>query len=377
MAKAGIYIHIPFCRKACHYCNFHFSTQMKYKEEMIKCILKEIELKSSHFQQYEIQTIYFGGGTPSILNESELKQIIGKVYELFEVDKKIELTLEANPDDLDLSTLQGLHKAGVNRLSIGIQSFFDKHLSWMNRSHTTQQALSSIHLARQVGIEELNADLIFAIPGMGHDQWVSNIQQFIDLDLTHWSCYNLTIEPKTALHYQVRKNKIHPVEENEAARQYQTLLQMAASAGMEHYEISNFCKPGKYAIHNSNYWRGFPYLGIGPSAHSYDGTTRTWNIANNALYMKAIQHGNSFSSEEQLTPAMQYNEYVMTGLRTMWGCEIGKIQSFGNRFLEQFRAEIQTFISSGWVAFDDETYRLTNTGKLFADHIASELFWVE
>ena len=377
MTNAGLYIHIPFCKKACHYCNFHFSTQLKYKEEMLNCILLEIEQRAKNHKSYHIQSIYFGGGTPSILEESEILQLLQKIHTELNISENAEITLEANPDDLDLKKLKALYSAGINRLSIGIQSFFDSHLEWMNRSHNSYQAINSIQDARQIGFEEINADLIFALPRMDMQQWISNIQSFIDLDLTHWSCYNLTIEPKTALHHQVTKKGLMAVSQDEAAIQYQTLLQMAQGAGMEHYEISNFCKPGKFAIHNSNYWKGVPYLGVGPSAHSFDGTKRSWNIANNALYMRTVSQGGSYASEEILSDATKYNEYIMTGLRTKWGCNVQKIETHGTNFKAHFLSEVQPFIAKGWMQCDTDIYTLTNTGKLFADHISSELFWVD
>lgn len=344
---------------------------------MIACMLSELEIRAEHEGDTEVQTIYFGGGTPSILEEKELAGFMAQIHRLFVVRKDAEVTLEANPDDLSAKKLHALKQSGVNRLSIGVQSFFNEHLSWMNRSHNARQAIECIENAHVAGFSSINADLIYAIPGMTMAHWEENIQRFIDLQIGHWSCYNLTIEEKTVLHNWVRKGKTKPVPDREAAQQYLLLMEMARGAGMEHYEISNFCKPGQYSRHNANYWRGVPYLGIGPSAHSYDGMKRSWNLANNALYMKAIQAGNPVREEEILTLADRFNEFVLTGMRTKWGCSTGQLQAFGETYLDHFQEEVKTSLDKGWVIHENDLYKISASGKLFADRIASDLFYTE
>lgn len=380
----GIYLHIPFCKQACHYCNFHFSTSLRYKEEMVGAMLRELELRSEYLDNKNITSIYFGGGTPSLLTDKELTQIFDKIYRLFNIEYDAEITLEANPDDLTKEKLQSLYQSPVNRLSIGIQSFAEDDLKFMNRAHNATEARACIENALDAGFENLTVDLIYGSPTTSDVQWRANIQTIIDYNIPHISCYALTVEPKTALGHFVAKGKVPDVDEEQAARQFEILIQMLRANGYKHYEISNFAKPGWYARHNSSYWSGEPYLGIGPSAHSFDGKcTRQWNVANNAKYMQllhpphlgGVAHVNGLFEQETLSSAQRYNEYIMTSLRTIWGAKLQKIRDFGTEFEAYFLKNIQRFMHLNYIMIKENAYVLTDEGKLLADFIAAELFW--
>ncbi|MFK7773453.1 MAG: radical SAM family heme chaperone HemW [Saprospiraceae bacterium] len=378
---SGIYIHIPFCKQACHYCNFHFSTSMKYKSEMIDAILKEIELQKNYLADKSVETIYFGGGTPSLLDERELNFFFEKINQIFEVKKDAEITLEANPDDLTLEKLRLLKSTPINRLSIGVQSFSAIDLKSMNRAHNVMEAESCIQNAQSLGFDNLTVDLIYGSPTTSNEQWETNVQKLFDYKIPHLSCYCLTVEPGTALDHFVKKGKAQPVDDEKSAHQFEVLMQMMEANGYDHYEISNFAKPQKYARHNSNYWSGKSYLGVGPSAHSFDGKSRQWNIANNALYLKAVEldgtdlsSSNSRFEKEILSQEQQYNEYVMTALRTMWGCDLEKIKTWGSNFEQYFLKESEVFIANETMRRSGDRFNLTTKGKLLADNIAMELF---
>jgi len=362
---AGIYLHIPFCRQACHYCNFHFSTSLQYKNDVVDALLKEMEARKDYI--HDIQTIYFGGGTPSLLTEDELGRILNKLHTLFSIAPDAELTLEANPDDMTVpGRLPAWRQLGVNRLSIGIQSFFEEDLRWMNRVHNAPQALESIRKAQNAGLDNISIDLIYGTPGLSDDNWKRNVEQAIQLDIPHLSCYALTVEPRTALDTMIRQHKKEDVDPEAQARQFLLLMDWTAAAGYEHYEISNFSLPGRRSRHNTSYWQGKPYLGLGPSAHSYDGAaSRQWNIANNALYIKDPI---SQIEKETLTPVQQLNELIMISLRTMEGLDLNKVpQSLPGR--------AEKYIREGKMIFRDNRLILTREGKLLADGIASDLFF--
>jgi oxygen-independent coproporphyrinogen III oxidase len=372
---AGIYLHIPFCKQACNYCNFHFSTSLRSKNALINGILKEIELQKDYLQGAELSSIYFGGGTPSLLDVEELQAIFAQINRFFQVSKDAEITLEANPDDLTISKLSDFkEKTPLNRLSIGIQSFSNEDLQWMNRAHNADEANQCVENAQKVGFENLTVDLIYGTPTTSDAQWEENIQRVLGYNIPHVSCYCLTVEDKTSLAKQVKNGLKSPVDEEKAARQFDYLVKTLGENGFEHYEISNFAKPNRYARHNTNYWKSIPYLGIGPSAHSFNGNERQWNIANNAQYIKALAEENVPSEIEQLTNRDKYNEYVMTSLRTMWGCDLVKIAAIGQDFLAHFLLEIKKHIESGMVFKKGENYVLTEKGKFFADGISGELF---
>lgn len=371
---AGIYIHIPFCRRACHYCNFHFSTSMHLQNEFVHALLKEIELQQAYLSE-PVSTIYFGGGTPSILSSYDVNRILNKLYTTFKIESDAEITLEANPDDLSSVKLNELKVTGVNRLSIGVQSFFDEDLAWMNRVHNSQQAIACIALAQQAGFNNITIDLIYGTPTLSDEHWQQNVQRAIEMNIPHLSCYALTVEPKTALETMIEQNKISNVETDKQARHFEMLMQWMSDAGYEHYEISNFAKPGFRSKHNSNYWRGKCYVGLGPSAHSFNGVSRQWNVANNALYIQSL-HNNKIPYEiETLTPNQQLNEYIMTSLRTIEGLSLHKVKKdFGERIIQHLLTAANKHIEHEHLIKENEFLQTTAKGKLLADGIAADLF---
>ena len=372
---AGIYIHIPFCKKACHYCDFHFSTSLTYKNELIQQLLMEIELRKEYLKGDVVDTIYFGGGTPSLLSKGELIAILDKIHNTFRVHDTIECTLEANPDDLSSDALIALNDAGINRLSIGIQSFFDEDLQYMNRSHDAAQAARCIDAARDAGIENVSIDLIFGYPLLSDDKWKQNIDTALTYEVPHLSCYAMTVEPKTALASFIKSKKTLPINHEQSASQFEYLMKALQAKGYEHYEISNYALSGKRAVHNSNYWKGIPYLGIGPSAHSFDGVSRQWNVANNMTYIKSLGEGIVPFEQEVLTETQQLNERIMTSLRTMEGFDMAYHKnkcSMEDAFA--FDKTVQHFIQEGLLVVENDVIKLTQQGKLFADYVAGELF---
>lgn len=372
---AGIYLHIPYCKKACHYCNFHFSTSLQTKNEFVPALLKELTLRKDFLHQEKIETIYFGGGTPSLLEFVELKDILEKTRENLDVIPGAELTLEANPDDITAGKIKEWVSLGINRLSIGIQSFFEEDLLWMNRAHNAQQAEECIRIAQQEGITNLTIDLIYGTPGLTNEKWIANLEKVKQLGIQHVSCYALTVEPKTALDLMIQKGKKEDVVPETQAEQFMMLMEWAASNGFEHYEISNFAKPGFRSRHNSAYWSGAKYLGLGPSAHSFDGKSRQWNVSNNSLYIKSIEGGVLPIEEEQLTETQQLNEYIMTSLRTMEGTSLDTIrEKFGSPMEDLVRRESERYLSTGKLQLINNSLILTREGKFFADGIAADLF---
>jgi len=375
---SGIYIHIPFCRKACTYCNFHFSTNLSRRSEMLECILAELEQRRGFLKKETVRSIYLGGGTPSVLDERDMDLFFGKIYDLFEVDADSEITLEANPDDLDRNYLKMLTDTPVNRLSIGIQCLDEEYLRWMNRSHNLQQAISSVENALEFGFNKLTADLIFGLPNRKSEDLLSDLEQFKKWGLRHFSAYALTVEPKTVLAHQIKIGKMPPLDEEASAQQFELLMQWAEENHYEQYEISNFAQKGCRAIHNSSYWHGLPYLGCGPSAHSFDGKNRYWNISNNALYMKSIENGQLPLEMENLSPKDRFNEYVLTRLRLIEGISVEKTLALHPGAEKELKATVEGFLESGLMEIrDDGNYALSRKGKLMADHISSELMVVE
>ncbi len=370
---AGLYLHIPFCKQACHYCNFHFSTSLKLKDEMVSAILRELVLQKDYLEGEPLETIYFGGGTPSLLSQRDLDLIFGEIFKYYPIAAQpLEVTLEANPDDLNLLKINELKQSPVNRLSIGVQSFSEEDLRFMNRAHNASEALASIQDAQAAGFENLTVDLIYGSPTTSHEQWEKNLETVFALRIPHLSSYCLTVEPKTALAHQIKKGTARPVEDEHAARQFEFLVEQTTRAGYEHYEISNFAQLGWHSRHNSSYWQGKKYLGIGPSAHSFNGYSRQWNVANNAAYIRSLQAGELPFELEVLTPTQRYNEYVMTGLRTSLGCNLLKISKLG--FEEYFAEGAKQFLADGTMERFGDVYRLTASGKFLADGIAAELF---
>ena len=375
---AGIYLHIPFCKKACHYCDFHFSTSLGAKADMVEAICKELRLRKDYLEAEQVETIYFGGGTPSLLSADELQKILDTIHQLFSVSNTVEITLEANPDDLHAEKVRELSHSPINRLSIGVQSFFDDDLLWMNRSHTGTEADSSIKRAQDAGFENSNVDLIYGFPLLTDAKWQHNIAQIIRLDIPHLSSYAMTVEQGTALHHFIENKKHTPLNEAQSAQQFLHLLHQTDQAGLQQYEISNFAKAGKESIHNSNYWKGEKYLGLGPSAHSFNAHSRQWNVANNAKYLESISQNKVPQSIEILSLNNRFNEYMMTSLRTSWGTDFAKIsRSFGTKYLTHIKARLIQFEEKGWVIQKNDHLYLTQSGKLFADGIAADLFIVD
>jgi oxygen-independent coproporphyrinogen-3 oxidase len=370
-----LYVHIPFCRQACHYCDFHFSTNTKNKRAIVEAIAKEIVLRKDYLPSKKLETLYFGGGTPSLLDTFELNFLLETIRTQFDVHADAEITLEANPDDLSKEKLIQLHAAGINRLSIGIQSFHEPHLKYLNRIHDSYEAGNCVKLAQEVGITNISIDLIYAIPAPDHSILEQDIQKAFDLDVAHISAYCLTIEPQTAFGSWLKKKQIKPIDEEFAVRQFEILTTGLAANGYEQYEISNFARKGQYSRHNSSYWKQRPYLGVGPSAHSYNNVSREYNVSNNAQYLAALNQNKIPSTIEMLSAEDQINEYLLTGLRTKWGCQLSVLNALSNnQFEAQNKSEISQMAQKGWLYVDNGTILLTEAGKLFADRVASELF---
>ena len=377
---AGIYIHIPFCKQACNYCNFHFSTSLQLKDELIAAMIKEIHLvteKANHSSEKELcETIYFGGGTPSLLSIKELNNILASLYSKFEIAKDAEITLEANPDDITAEKLQLWKKVGINRLSVGVQSFLDQELVWMNRAHSSADSLRCIDEIKNAGFSDYSIDLIYGSPLLNNQDWLNTIETVINKNIPHISCYALTVEPKTALHKMIAQNKKESVDAEKQAEQFVLLMNQMEQAGYEHYEISNFSKPGMRSKHNSSYWQGKKYYGFGPAAHSYDGIKRKWNVSNNALYIQFLKKNSIPSEEETLTSTQSINEYIMTSLRTIEGLDLEKINSlFGTNYINQLLNASKKYIQSEKIIQQNNRLILTKQGKLFADGIAADLFF--
>ena len=371
---SGIYIHIPFCKQACHYCDFHFSTNLKKKDEMVLALAKEIEMRKSEFQDKIVETIYFGGGTPSILSIEDLRFLIDAVYRNYKVVENPEITVEANPDDLDNETIRQLANSPVNRLSIGIQSFFEDDLKIMNRAHNAEEAKKCLETATQY-FDNISIDLIYGVPEMSNEKWLQNIETALSFGVPHISSYALTVEPKTALHSFIQKGIVPQPDDEVAQEHFQILVDKLSENGFIHYELSNFGKENYFSKNNSSYWLGKKYIGIGPSAHSYDGKNRGWNVSNNSLYIKSIQENKLPIEIETLTKTDRYNEYIMTGLRTIWGVSLERIeQEFGKTYLEYLNQQASKFIEDHLLFVDNNILRTTKKGKFLSDGISSDLF---
>ena len=373
-----IYLHIPFCKQKCSYCNFHFSTSLKYKEEMVAAIKKEISLRKNELETNNLKSLYFGGGTPSILKVDELQSIIDEVLKHFSFDADIEITLEANPDDLDKNFLKELSKTPFNRLSIGTQSFFNEDLKLMNRAHNSGEAESSIKRAQDFGFENISIDLIYGSPSSNFEIWKQNLDKTIELQVPHVSSYALTIEPKTMLNAWISQGKIAAPKEAEQHEEFFYMTDFLKDNGFDHYEISNFGKPGFHSKHNSAYWKHQEYLGIGPSAHSYNGRNeRSWNIANNQLYINSLNQNILPKETEILAEKDQFNEMLMIGLRTIWGVDLSSLkEKFSAELLEYFQKEIKTKLEDGLLVIENNHLTIPENHWFLADGIASDLFMV-
>ena len=371
---SGIYIHIPFCKQACHYCDFHFSTSLKKKEEMVLALAKEIQMRKAEFKDEIVETIYFGGGTPSILEIADLRLLIDTVFQHYKVSENPEITVEANPDDLSEDRIIELSKNKVNRLSIGIQSFFEDDLKLMNRAHNSAEAKKCLEIATQY-FDNISIDLIYGIPGMSNDKWLQNIETALFFNVPHISSYALTVEAKTALHTFIQKGIIPQPDDEVAQQHFHLLVDKLEENGFIHYELSNFGKENYFSKNNSSYWLGKKYIGIGPSAHSYNGISRSWNVSNNTLYLKSIAENQLPSETETLTITDRYNEYVMTGLRTIWGISLDRIgQEFGKSYLDYLNQQAEKYIEDHLLFVNDNILRTTKSGKFLSDGIASDLF---
>ncbi len=374
---SGIYIHIPFCKQACHYCDFHFSTSLKKKEEMVAALITELILRKSEFAQEIIETIYFGGGTPSLLSDLEIETILKTIYQNYQVAEYPEITLEANPDDLTESRILSLSKSRINRLSIGIQSFFDEDLQLMNRAHHSMDSIRCLELASQ-HFDNISIDLIYGIPNMSQERWVKNIEIALSFNIPHLSCYALTVEPKTALQKLIQTGKIDAPQDEIAEIHFLKLIEILESNGFIHYETSNFGKENYFSRNNSAYWKGKKYIGIGPSAHSFSGTQRSWNISNNPIYIKNIAQNILPSETETLTIADKYNEYIMTGLRTIWGIDVLHIdQQFGEFYVNYLKVQLLSLSNKSYINQTDTTIKVTTEGRFYTDGIASHLFYTK
>ncbi|WP_250632604.1 radical SAM family heme chaperone HemW [Rhodoflexus caldus] len=371
---SAIYFHIPFCKQACHYCDFHFSTSLQGMAAMSEALLRETELRAAE-RSTPAASVYFGGGTPSLLPAGNLAQLLAQTRRVFGILPDAEITLEANPDDLSPEKLRQLRQLGINRLSIGIQSFHEAHLRWMNRAHNAQEALACVTWAKQAGFDNISIDLIYALPAENHSLWEQDLQTAIHLGVTHISAYCLTIEERTAFGNWLKKGRIQSVDDEFAARQFEIMTERLTAAGFEHYEISNFARSGYYSRHNSNYWKKGTYIGIGPSAHSYNGTQRSYNIANNAKYIKAILSGQLPTETETLTRRDHINEYLMTSLRTQWGADLQWLsRTYGYDLMASQSDYLLRLTASEQAFIKDNHLILTNKGRLLADSIALELF---
>lgn len=369
-----LYLHIPFCRKACHYCDFHFSTDTDYADRMVNAICTEIVLRKSEIKE-PLETIYFGGGTPSVLSKPQLEKIFRVIHESHLMKGNVEITLEANPDDLSEEKLKELKEAGVNRLSIGIQSFREEDLVWMNRSHSVMEAMQCVQNAQKIGFSNITIDLIYGIPNLSASDWEMNLMQAVDLNPQHISAYCLTIEKKTVLGHRFNKGEMKPIDEEQASEQFLFMRDFLSKNGYFQYEVSNFSKPGYESQHNTSYWLGKKYSGIGPSAHSFDGMTRRWNVSNNSVYMKGIEEGLDYFEEETLTEENRINETIMISLRMVKGLNLEEFQiAFGEKEKLELLDRSQKHLTGELLVIDNGFLKATALGLLMIDAICADLF---
>lgn len=372
---AGIYFHIPFCKQACNYCDFHFATTLRQKQPLIEALAKELRLRKNYLSNSAVSTVYFGGGTPSILDREEIDLLLKEVRSLFSVTADAEITLEANPDDLSAAKLEAWKQIGINRLSIGIQSFRQADLEYMNRAHNETEAVEAVARAKEAGFENISIDLIYGLPFSSDEQWKSNLEQALALNVPHISAYGLTIEPQTNFGYLHRKGKLKELPDEVVNRQFELLIAALSNAGYEHYEISNFAKPGKYSKHNSSYWQGTPYLGIGPSAHGFNGRERYMNVANNKKYVEDITRNHLPETVETLSLSNQYNDYILTRLRTSVGIDLNEVKTqFGDEMHRYLLTEARLPVKEGLLHSSENGLWLSHQGKFLADHVCAQLF---
>ncbi len=374
---AGIYVHIPFCKKACHYCDFHFSTSLKLKNELLESLKTEIHLQSDFGKNRTIETVYFGGGTPSILNADELNSIIETLKIHFEFSNDVEYTIECNPDDLSRNFLESIYENPFNRLSIGIQSFFDEDLKNMNRAHTSDQAHESIKLSKEIGFENITADLIFGSHSTTNAMWKKNLEILIQSEIPHISIYGLTVEPKTALDHFIKSGKLEPLDDKKYLDQFEITQKLLEKNDYIQYELSNYAKNNKVSKHNSSYWSGKEYLGLGPSSHSFYSGKRFWNISSNTKYIEAILKGSIPSQFEILTEIEKFNEYLLTSLRTIDGCQKNKIELFSKKLQDHILFALKDPLKKGEIIVKDDSFRIPRAKRIFTDRITQGLFYVD
>ena len=374
---AGIYIHIPFCKQSCSYCDFHFSTSLKQKPNLIKALIKEISNKKEQITDDTIDTVYFGGGTPSLLDHDDLSLIVDSIHKNYKLSNDFEFTLECNPDDLSNEKLISIRDVGVNRLSIGIQSFNNAELKFFNRAHNSSEAESSIKRSQDKGFENITIDLIYGSPVLTSQIWLDNLEKVKRFNVPHLSAYGLTVEPKTVLEHQIKTGAIPKLDDDKTIAQFKTLIQKTKEIELTQYEVSNFGKEGFYSQHNSNYWKGEAYLGFGPSAHSFLDNKRLWNVSNNIQYINALKNGTPYFEEETIGEKTAYNEYILTRLRTIWGVEMNYIKNnFSTKINAHFEQELQPYLKSSYLQQINDKLVLTVDGILIADKITSDLFYV-
>jgi len=375
---AGIYIHVPFCRKACLYCDFHFSTNLDNKKKLIDAICLEIENRKKYLENKTVNSIYFGGGTPSLLSSLELEQILATIHTKFIVNEKAEVTFELNPEDAEINYLREIKKLGVNRLSVGLQSFNEEELKWMNRTQNVQQNFDCIKIAQQAGFDNISIDLIYGSKFQTPETWRKTLRTAFNLNTQHISSYSLTVESRTQLQHLIKEKKEKEVDSEMSSQLFDILIEETEKNGFNQYEISNFCKPGFMAEHNSNYWKGLSYLGVGPSAHSYNGVSRRFNIRSNTQYIQATESDKLFYEEEILTANDKYNEYILTRLRTEWGCDTQEIKNqFGEKYATYFLSQLEPYKQKNFIDVKQNIITLNKQGKHFADGIASDLFYTK
>ena len=374
---AGIYIHIPYCKKKCIYCDFYFKINADDMHDMISCIIKELVSRKNYLKSSSVKTIYFGGGTPSILTKHDTNTILKTIYDNYKVCEKLEITLEANPDDLNRKKIADFFNIGVNRLSIGVQSFKDDDLIFLNRNHSREEAIRSIKIAQEIGYKNISVDLMYGLPKQSLKDWEDNLNLLFDLNIQHLSAYILTLEKKTKLFEYVKKNKVKMIDDLSIINQYYRLLSIAKKNNFVQYEISNFSKNNTLSKHNTSYWQNKLFLGVGPSAHSFDYKSRRWNIASNKKYIEKLNNNNIYFEEEVLNISQQFNEYILTNLRTKWGININTIKSrFGGKYASHTKKMMQRWSEKNYIKENNEIVILTDEGSVFADKIISDLFLV-
>lgn len=374
---AGIYIHIPYCKKKCIYCDFYFKIKADDMHDMINCIIKELVSRKNYLKSSSVKTIYFGGGTPSVLTKHDTNTILKTIYDNYKVCKKLEITLEANPDDLNRKKIADFFNIGINRLSIGVQSFKDDDLIFLNRNHSREDAIRSIKIAQEIGYKNISVDLMYGLPKQSLKDWEDNLNLLFDLNIQHLSAYMLTLEKKTKLFEYVKKNKVKMIDDLTIINQYYRLLSIAKKNNFVQYEISNFAKNNTLSKHNTSYWQNKLFLGVGPSAHSFDYTSRRWNIASNKKYIEKLNNNNIYFEEEVLTIRQKFNEYILTNLRTKWGINISTIKSrFGGKYAWHTKKMIHKWSQKKYIKKNNDIIILTDEGSVFADKIISDLFLV-